>query len=338
MLDTYSSLLQTIRVQYGKLIGTTSTSRPDTPLETITEGSAAIRELQDALDKEQRSAFDASLVTIPLGKKSAFASYFVHPENVLELEVFLMQYARYYLSRSRKNSSASQIHDITKKTSFTPAEPDVSDHHAIAADDVERFVKEQSSLSVDDIDRRPGSIPQRSKAVVRWSEDELALASLRTKTGKIYDARMNQKNIMDLFNKDEDFRAQLEATQGENIEAIEDLRNEMMHKDEVQPLYHYACCRSRFVGLEDGEAGLVLATLDTNIRIDKADARTVDTSRAAKFPFAILTVRQEGHPQTQLLSVLDDSHLVSMTCWESKILASRTHLRANTLSKHIYHL
>ncbi|KAK4496185.1 hypothetical protein PRZ48_012165 [Zasmidium cellare] len=310
LLDTYSTLLHTIRVQYGKLIGATPSSRPDTPLETITEGSATIRELQDELDKEQKSAFDTSMLTVPLGKHSTFASYFVHPENVMELEVFLMQYAKYYLHRSRNNSLASQIHDLSKLTSFTPAEPDVSDFHTIAADDVDRFLDEQRSLKVEDLERRSGSIPQRTRAALRWSEDELAMASLRTKNGKVSRACMSQKNILDFFSKDEQFHAPLETAQGENGEAIERLRSDMMVKDNVRPLYHFASCRSRFVGLEDGEAGLCLATLDTNIRIDKADAKAVDTKRASKFPFGVLTVRQEGFSSTQLLSILDESHLV----------------------------
>lgn len=306
LLDTYSTLLHTIRVQYGKLIGAPATSRPDTPLETIAEGSATIRELQDELDKEQKAAFDTSMRTTPLGKHSTFASYFVHPENVMELEVFLMQYAKYHLHRSRNNSLASQIHDLSKLTTFTLVEPDVSDFHAIAADNVDRFLDEQTK----DNERQAGTTPQRTRAVLRWSGDELAMASLRTKAGKVSRACMNQKNVLDFFSKDEQFHAPLETAQGEDGVAIERLRSDMMVKDNVRPLYHFASCRSRFVGLEDGESGLCLATLDTGIRIDKPDARIVDTKRAAKFPFGILTVRQEGFPSTQLLSVLDESHLV----------------------------
>jgi hypothetical protein len=180
----------------------------------------------------------------------------------------------------------------------------------LVADNLDRFAKEQSALTVDDREHLPGIFPQRAKASVRWNNDEDALASLRSRSGVTKNAYLRRKHVEDFFDKHAEFSARPEEGTAENADHVEELRKELL-KDDIRPLFRLSSCRSRMVGLDDNDEGMLLATLDTGITIAKAGTTNGKGTKTV-FPFAILLVRQEGKPKSELLTVLDNSHLVSM--------------------------
>ncbi|EME44432.1 hypothetical protein DOTSEDRAFT_152287 [Dothistroma septosporum NZE10] len=306
LLDDYSATQQSIRTLYERQLKKSQGNEPGFDVSRPSPGSSAIKQLQEAVQTGSKVFFDSSLVTVPLGDHGTFASYFVHQENVVELQMLLLQYSHFYLSRSRSSSLATPITPESPTVSFGTLGTGFADYHLLAADNLERFAKEQSALTVKDREHLPGSFPQRTKACVRWNNNEDALACLRSRSGVTKSAYLKRKHIQDFFDKEAEFSAKQEATLVDSAETVQDLRRELL-RDEIKPLFHYSSCRTRLVGLGDNSDGMTLATLDTGITIETGES---DSKSKSLFPFALLFVRQEGKPKTGLLSALDESYLV----------------------------
>lgn len=305
LLDDYSATRQSIRDLYeSQMRQSTEVASPGYELPEAS--TSAIKQLRDVVDSGSKVSFDTSIATVPQGDVGQFASYFVHTENVVELQMLMLQYARYYHSRSRQNSVATPV----TPQSHTPVNGRTAfaDYHMLVADNLHRFAQEQSALTIDDREHAKGNYPQRAKASVRWNNDEDALACLRSRTGKTKSAYIKKKHVGDFFDPDAEFTQKSGITLADSTERVEELRKDLL-EDDIKPLFHFSSCRSRLVGLDDSADGLVLATLDTDISIQKAGVEASKTSEAS-FPFALLLVRQEGLPKSELLAALDNSHLV----------------------------
>lgn len=310
LLDEYSTTRQRIRVLYDNQVQQPSGSKSKKVGSSGTNSStSAIQQLEEVVDSGSKVYFDTNIATVPLGETGTFASYFVHPENVVELQVLLLQYARFYLARSRANSIASPITTEPRSETFPPSRPECADYHMLVADNLDRFVNEQSGLTVDDREHKPGMCPQRAKATVRWNNDEDALACLRSKSGKLKSAFLRRKHIHDFFDGSADFMAKQDVALADSADSIEEVRRELL-KDDTRPLFRFSSCRTRLVGDNADADGMVLATLDTGITISKASVEGQDEP-ASEFPLSLLLVRQEGTPKSELLAALDNSHLVS---------------------------
>ncbi|KAF7192991.1 hypothetical protein HII31_05682 [Pseudocercospora fuligena] len=268
--------------------------------------TSAIKQLQETIESGSKVSFDTNIATVPLGDAGQFASYFVHPENVVELQMLLLQYARFYNSRSRQNSVATPV--TSQPHTPTTGRIDFADYHMLIADNLQRFAQEQSALTVDDREHANGNYAQRAKASVRWNHTEDALACLRCRNGKTKSAYIKKKHVRDFFDKNAEFSQTRGVALADSTERVEELRKELL-KDDIQPLFHFSSCRSRLVGLDENADGLVLATLDTGITIETAAPEGSKTTEST-FPFALLLVRQEGIPKSELLAALDNSHLV----------------------------
>lgn len=305
LLDDYSTTRQSIRTLYDSQVHQAAGGKAP-EVKTEHGSSSSIKQLQEAVESGSKVFFDTNIATVPLGQDGTFASYFVHPENIIELQMLLLQHARFYLSRSRQNSVRTPISSQPQTPTFPGAVPDVADYHMLVADNLERFTKEQSGITVNDREHKLGSYPQGAQAAVRWALDGDALACLRSKSGRTKSAYLKKKHIHDFFDPQAEFSAQRE--EADTTERVEGLRDELL-KNSTKPLFHYSCSRSRLIGLDDNAEGLVLATLDSGIVIEKAGETEQERTRST-FPFALLLVRQEGKPRSGLLAALDKSHLV----------------------------
>lgn len=305
LLDEYSTTRQTIRTLYDSQVHQAAGKKNPEP-KAQDGGPSSIKQLEVAIESGSKVFFDTNLVTIPLGQDGTFASYFVHPENIIELQMLLLQHSKFYLSRSRQNSVRTPISSQPQTPTFPGAIPDVADYHMLVADNLERFTKEQSSLNVNEREHKAGSLPQGARAAVRWTIDGDALACLRSESGRTKRAYLKKKHIDDFFDVKAEFST--ERDEADATERVEELRNELL-KDNTKPLFHYSCSRSRLIGLDENAEGLVVATLDSGILVEN-DAETEQERNKSAFPFALLRVRQEGKPKSGLLAALDRSHLV----------------------------
>lgn len=305
LLDEYSETLHNIRTLFETKM---QMSRNRTPnVEGPVTGSSVPARLHSSLLSGSRTEFDTALATVPLSEDGAFASFFVHPENVVELQVLLLQHLRYYLTRSRSNSVATPVSPLPRSDNPTSAQGLNSDFFVLAADSPDRFIQEQSAVTVDQREHTAGSTAQRTKICARWNagDDE---ASLATISGQADTSTINlkQKHLESFFDTSRPFLPRRSSVPAE-ISKLNKIR-ESLSKDKTRSLYQMSCCRSRLLGFNNTTDNILMATLDTDISFKSAQDSTDSTT--SKFPFAVLQVREDGSPEPALIKTLNKSHLV----------------------------
>ena len=297
LLDDYSGTLNDIRTLYNTRLQQATSNTTHAQAETTTKESSTIARLQASLSAGSRTDFDTTLATSPLGSTGTFASYFVHHDNVVELQVLLLQHLRYFM-----RTSASSTGSPVPPSSRNGEEPDC---FTLAADCPDRFIQEQSALTVDEREHLTGSTPQQTKLCARWNNGDDALVAARSGSPNMSTFRLKPKHVDDFFDKSGPFLPRRESMRGSATE-LSDVRDVLTSDDAVRALYTMHCNRSRFVSIGNSTNSTVLASLDTNISFAAADAGENRTN----FPFAVLLVRQEGTGDSSLLNTLNASHLV----------------------------
>jgi heme/copper-type cytochrome/quinol oxidase subunit 4 len=304
MLDQYSETLQDIRSLYEDRIKQTAGYKGQ-KVASPTPRPSVIDQLHDGLRNSSRVEFDTAIATVPLGVDGEIANYFVHPENVVELQVLLLQYLRYYTSRSRSSSTATPLAPSTP-TAFSGSAARDPDYFIPVADNRERFAQEQSAVTVNQREHTPGRPPQMAKAFVRWNNSEDAILTARTESAKTKSVSFKRKHLDSLFARDTPLPKKEEVRDCDELVII---RNQLLKDANVHPLYKLSSSRSRFASINDGPNSLSLATLDTSISMQGVNQATKN-DEPSDFPFAVLQVRKEGPNATNLLSTLESSHLV----------------------------
>ncbi|KAK5724332.1 hypothetical protein LTR15_004377 [Elasticomyces elasticus] len=308
LLDDYSTTLQEIRSLYDTRLRQRSGENDGAELKA-SSASSIITNLQAALDSGTKVAFDDAIATVPLGDCGTFASYFVHLENIVELQVLLLQYSRFMTPRSRANSHASPVSSTPQSETFARTSSDTADYYALEADDAERFAQEQNALTIIEREHQTGSTPQKAKMCVRWNNTEEARVAFQTRSNVYRNATMKKKFVSALLTRDATFSAKKAAVSAEHEAGVIAAKQALDKDSSIKSLYLYSACRSRFVGINNSSQRLTMATLDTHTSIQKADGAGGDGDKIA-FPFAVLLVRQDGAVSGGMLAALDQSHLV----------------------------
>jgi SPX domain protein involved in polyphosphate accumulation len=301
LLDEYSETLQNIRTLYETRFQQAGSQRPASNAKAAPAASI-VDQLRAATATRCRVEFDTAIATIPLGDSGEVANYFVHPENVVELQVFLLQYMQYYTARSRSNSAATPVSPGTP-SAFGIRSNQGADYFMLVADNCERFAQQQSTITVNQREHAPGIPTQMAKAFVRWNDVEDAMLSARTENAKIKSLPLKRKHVDTFFDRNTPPPKKNEMAEGEKLVS---LRNDILKDRAVKPLYKISSCRCRFNGLDDGPQSITMATLDSAISMQNATA----DAESSTFPFAVLQVRKEGQSTGDLLSILNASHLV----------------------------
>lgn len=308
LLDDYSNTLQQIRTLYESRIESHATPGASSKPESSFEASV-IPGLQYAIESGSKAEFDTAIATVPLGENGTFASYLVHPENAVELQILLLQHLRYFLSRSRSNSVTTPVSSSPDSDHYAFAASSQADYHALEADDPERLAEESSSLTVAQREHGSGSSPQKARVCVRWNPNEDAQVTFRLDTNKCQYARVKRKYVAALVDKDATFSAAKAAASPDGEPLVGVVRRGIEHDRSLRPISLYSSCRSRFVGTNNGKQRICMATLDTHITTQAVSNGAVGEMKHG-FPFALLLVRQEGAFADGLLAALEQSHLV----------------------------
>jgi hypothetical protein len=298
LLEDYSGTLNDIRTLFNTRQQQSTSNTTDVQAETTTKESSTIAKLQASVSGGSRTDFDTTLATSPLGDTGTFASYFVHHDNVVELQVLLLQHLRYFM-RSSTNSTGSPVPPSSRNGVEEP------DCFTLAADCPDRFIQEQSALTVDEREHLPESTPQWTKLCARWNSGDDALVAARSGSSKTSTFRLKPKHVDDFFDKSGPFLPRRESMRGSATE-LSDVRDVLTSDDAVRALYTLQCNRSRFVSIGNSTNSTILTSLDTNISFAAAGAGENRTN----FPFAVLLVRQEGTGDSSLLNTLNGTHLV----------------------------
>lgn len=305
LLDDYSETLLNVRTLY-ETRWQSNGARKGGIKPSVPAAQSAIEKLQAALVDRSRVDFDTAIATVPLGEDGEIANYFVHVENIVELQILMLQHMQYYTSRSRNNSAATPVSPTTPTKNFATQAAQHADYFMLVSDNRERFAQDQSRVTVSKREHVPGLAPQMAKAFVRWNDVEEAMLSVRSGPGKIKSVSLKRKHIDTFFDRDAPAPKKVEVSDSDTLVPV---RNEILKDRTVQPLYKLSSCRCRWTGISDNDKALTLATLDSSISMEGLDTAD-DNTEPIVFPFAVLQVRKEGPLACELLTTLDESHLV----------------------------
>ena len=276
---------------------------------------------------------DTALAVCPFGDNGGMATYWIHPDNLVEIHILLLQYTRLWLgnksARSSSNSASSRssrrgsVHGSTN--GCIPGPDDGVD--TIVCDDPHILRNHKGIAKVVEADSLPGKVPEQAAASIRYSLIGEAVVVVGTSSegsttsgwrrGTMRKAKIKRKAIRQLFEVNQSSPTQRQSSQMQDCESI---RQWLYTNQEVQPLLHIRSTRTRFLGLGNDENQGIYATLDQNTIMERTSLEQLDSvegtsdfndAESVKFPYAVLQVRWEGRSAINLIQVLDESHLVS---------------------------
>lgn len=304
--------------------------------------------IHSACEKGSSLDVDTALAVLPLGRRAGKALYWVHPDNLVGIHILLLQFTRLWKSvTSAASTGASSTPRSSRKSSISArgaglggsSEDEIG---VIICDDLQRFAKRRSAATISDSENVPGRAAEKAAASIRYASKGDAVVVVRalgedfrdspaagTKFG-VQKARFKKKALRGLFDGGTDSSLArtksgssglIGSSEADQMQSIAAVRTWIANHQEVRPLVQMHFKRSRFVGLGNSEPGGVWATLDKDVSIRHCASKTLDLDQdlvtfgerspnSNKFPHAILEVRYEGEDTANLVTALDESHLV----------------------------
>ena len=292
-----------------------------------------INDLYVVDQKGSHLQLDTALATTPLGRGACRAVYWIHPENVVQLQILLLQYTRipnWHNSTappgSLTNPRASPRSSISGQVDGC-ANTAGQDFGLIVCDDLEQFALRQCREPIGDVETSSGSVAERAAVSIRYSPDkELFLAINNSSRGIektcqpiFLTTKIRRKSLRYLFNHSDDE----EFAVADSREDLQKARLWLAEHPSVVPLAQIEYKRSHFIGIKNSKTAGIWATLDTEVHIRRCLRDSIlqahgsllstdeEPSDSQQFPFAVLEVRMEGPDDSGLVAMLDTSHLVS---------------------------
>ncbi|KAL1302136.1 hypothetical protein AAFC00_002570 [Neodothiora populina] len=330
LLIEWEEILDAVRILYEERmrgsLATTSliNSKPQQQSLSLRK---AVAEFREVVQSSSHTKFDTFFATLPLGDGGRNAAYWVHPDNVVELQVLLLQHTRSHAVRRQSVSSTpigtasrnnSQINSTSSRRGSTSAEYDTG---LLVIDDQTDFVQKQSSTTLEARENNAGVRLQNANVAARWTQEDEAIIARQTEAGAentgVVESMVKRKYLAAALNPESSIPARKASNTEESSKQIEELRSWFSSNPKYQPLVTITSSRQRFTDIAADSSGFLLSTLDKSISMKESALNDLDTidsmtnsSHADKFPFAVLRVHQEGTHASNLLRVLDNSHLV----------------------------
>lgn len=331
LLDEWAQALQAVRTLYEERMSRSNSVRGFQTLDRRDSQqvkNSLPEEVEEIVRSGTAAEFDTLLATLPLGKDGKNAVYWIHPDNVVELQVLLLQYVRTCGSDRWTGSMSTPSRKMSLPT--TPTSPSQGyfwavEHnaHSIYADNLEDYMKQQSSKTVEEREDTLGIMVQNAKVTAKWATDDSAIVSVKAvsrRSTEPYRLPIKRKYLKAFFDTDSTFDSRKATVPSVDVkeaqQEIDDMRNWLVGHKEVRPLATLACNRTRFVDLTPDNTGVLLAALDKDVEFASPNLHSnFDSGEAGqdvtKFPFVVLRVRQEGNHANSLVHALDQNHLVS---------------------------
>lgn len=287
--------------------------------------------------------FDAAFAVshlVPDGGKKA--SYWVHPDNLVELHVLLLQYTRLRTSLESPSSRPSSTNSLASNGATLGAKKG-DEIGVFICDDLQWFAKSRSSATISEsVGEAASSIRYSSldeaviivETVRQDSQTDSRDVQTFPKPGNgyhIHKTRLKKKSLRCFFEPDsssphgrsdshssDDSHAHKCPGNGQSCNAVQIWHAQ--HRD-VRPMVQIQMRRTRFVGLGNTRSAGILVTLDKDIQMRKCpldpfkgkeDLFTFNEGgiAAKAFPHAVLDIRYDGKEGAEIVTVLDRSHLV----------------------------
>ncbi|KAF2178087.1 hypothetical protein K469DRAFT_600744 [Zopfia rhizophila CBS 207.26] len=341
LLDQYIDVLSAVRAPFDN-------SRASSPsIETANSLFASINGdsnqpssasgLFNAKEVGTEIDFDTALSTIPLGSRGSKATYWIHSDHIVEVEIHLLQYMRPYGSskgRSTRNSTYATPGRQRLSTTLNTYFGNEDDTGLIVLDHPEAFAKKQNVSMVGSNEEPTGALRGKATGNARWTSSGEAVVVVglesnqdSTNAESIHVAKLKRKHLeafldtsMSFMDNRRNSASSKNEEQSENSRQgnVLDVREWLVEHEDTKPITGICAKRTRFVGLHNGPLGGLWATLDRDIFLKKSlnkdlvnDEWLIQAREDSHgFPHAVLEVRREGGYPTQLIQALDRSHLV----------------------------
>ncbi|KAF2656815.1 hypothetical protein K491DRAFT_691666 [Lophiostoma macrostomum CBS 122681] len=328
LLDQYIDVLGAVRAPL-------ESTRIASPLGEPSEQSSTSR-LTKAIEHGSGIDFDVALSTVPLGSHGSRASYWVHTDHIVEVEVLLLQHMRLYVNNGTNPVSRDDSPYATPNRRKSSATVDQylgneDDAGMIVLDQEDSFAKKQNTNTIGSSEEVSGTLLARGAGNARWASGEgvvtvgLDTISQDRNTDAILTARLKRKHVATLLDSttlpdsngglsNESPAESVDSASGD----VTAVRQWLHEHNGTRPLAGFGSKRTRFVGLHNTLTGGMWASLDRDIFMKQdlqkdlgssewlSDSKTGSTS----FPHTVLHIRREGHQSPVLIQLLDRSHLL----------------------------
>lgn len=302
--------------------------------------------IHSANEKGSNLDVDTALAILPLGRAAGKASYWVHPDNMVEIHILLLRYTRLRKSAISPSSTGTASSSRSSRKGSISAHAigssgiSENDMGVVICDDLQRFAKRRSAATICDSENRSGNTSEKAAASIRYAPKGDAIVVVDTASDDhrdssaiagVQEVRCKRKALRDLFDLSSDssptrLRSGSSSPDGstdlDQMQKVDSIRTWFESHREVRPLVEIQVKRSRFVGLGNSDSGGVWATLDREVLMRQCSTGSLGTVAelftfsegghpdATRFPHAILEVRVEGEGTSNLVAALDESHLV----------------------------
>ena len=302
--------------------------------EDSARGINSALELQSTWEEGSNIDIDTALAVLPLGRGAIRAVYWVHPDNVVQVSVLLLQYTRLHKQYSTSAPESPFSSQSSPRTSFSnpsgrpPFRMD-DEIGVVICDDLQKFSKLRSSETISVAEDCPGTVAEKAAASIRFSSTGEAVVVVDTIAEKLVQspistenrlpkkAKLKRKTVRQLFEASE--------SGGPAKDGVSDpdrVCEWLAEHRKVRPLVQLLSRRTRFIGLKNNRTGGVWVTLDKDNVMKPCTPESLASGKglctlseggkleSEPFPHAILEVRLEGDADSQLVAALDSSHLV----------------------------
>ncbi|THZ94315.1 hypothetical protein D6C88_02368, partial [Aureobasidium pullulans] len=195
LYSEYEETLSVLRTLYHERISGTPQKIPEN-----TASQTGLAHLESIISSKSPVEFDSYMSTLPLGRDGKNVVYWVHPDNIVELQILLLQHARSFAT-GRTSASAMASPTISRQNSITSslarknsivAEADTT---LVVADDLESFVAHQSSSTFEEREDKVGGLLQEAAVHARWAKGDDAIVTARSNDSDIQKASIKSKHV-----------------------------------------------------------------------------------------------------------------------------------------------
>ncbi|KAF1939735.1 hypothetical protein EJ02DRAFT_456608 [Clathrospora elynae] len=320
LLDQYIDVQDALRSAFD------ADSTPSSHADNADSQSSAAR-VSGMLRRGEELDFDLAVTTVPLGSSGNKVTYWIHPDQVVEVQVLLLQHMRRYVGNARRKELAKAKADRCRPLTAN-IHPCFANDDAVGfvvLDHAEAFAVKQNASTIGSTEEAQGNIGIKAAGNLRCVASETAAVVLCTGTEgqlstHVKTAKLQRKALqafLDTSSVSSDFKS-AEQANGSSQDDASAIRQWLIEHPLTRPIAGAVSKRTRFVGLHNSSTGGIWATLDEDVYVKDTlyedlindDWATAARSDSVKFPHAILELRREGNKATSLIQTLDRSHLV----------------------------
>ncbi|KAI8934216.1 hypothetical protein NX059_008963 [Plenodomus lindquistii] len=324
LLDQYIEVLGALRSVFDA---------DGTPAASSVGANGSAARLAKTLEKGQEIDFDLGLTTLPLGANGAKATYWVHPDHVVEVQLLLLQQMRLYVgsSRAASRNGSSRATPRRRQSSINNLHFGIEDDVGLVIlDHAEAFAVKQNTSTIGSSEGAEGTIGTKAAGNVRYVASGVAAVAVCMESNtqgqsmEVKTARLERKGLQTLLDcsPGPNGLQRSSSSKGEANDFSKDdcaeIQQWLKEHKSTKPIAGAISKRTRFVGLHNSMSGGAWAVLDRDIYMKESlhkdleheDWVSTARSQSVQFPHAVLEVRKEGRQVSTLIQTLDRSHLV----------------------------